>query len=157
MDGRFARPDDAAIQRLRQGRFWSQEQLAEKAGLRKRTIERAEAGEPLQRHTLLAIAQALGLPPAEVTRPDRSSTPSGEREAPCPEPAGVLQVRTESRLPHLPLPTTSFIGHVRELTGVKQRLLRTRLLTLPGPGGCGKTRLALQAAVEFAETFADGV
>jgi predicted ATPase/transcriptional regulator with XRE-family HTH domain len=157
MDGRFVQPDGAAIRRLRQGRFWSQEQLAEKAGLRKRTIERAEAGEHLQRHTLLAIAQALGLSPAEVTRPDPSLTPPGAQASPGPEPTGALQVRTESRLPQLPAPVTNFIGRTHELAEVKQRLLTTRLLTLTGPGGCGKTCLALQAAAELADTCADGV
>lgn len=62
MDDRFVLPDGDRIRRLRQGNFWSQEQLADQAGLRKRTVERAEAGERLQRSTLRAIAQALGLP-----------------------------------------------------------------------------------------------
>jgi DNA-binding XRE family transcriptional regulator len=63
MDDRFVLPDGDKIRRIRQGNFWSQEQLADRAALRKRTIERAEAGERLQRGTLHAIAQALSLSP----------------------------------------------------------------------------------------------
>ena len=47
---------------------------------------------------------------------------------------------------NLPIQLTSLIGRDRELVGVVGRLDSTRMLTLTGPGGCGKTRLALQAA-----------
>jgi predicted ATPase/transcriptional regulator with XRE-family HTH domain len=156
MDGRFVRADGETIRRRRQELFWTQEQLAERAGLRKRTIERAEAGEPLQRHTVLVIAQALGLSPAEVTPPDRSSPP-GARASPVLDSAGARAVGAASNLTDLPVPMTSFIGRARELAAVKQRFSSARLLTLTGPGGCGKTRLALQAAAELADKFADGV
>jgi predicted ATPase/DNA-binding SARP family transcriptional activator len=50
-------------------------------------------------------------------------------------------------VPHnLPLPTSSFIGRQRELTELTSLLQRTRLLTLTGPGGAGKTRLAIELA-----------
>jgi predicted ATPase len=60
---------------------------------------------------------------------------------------------------NLPVPATPFLGRQRELDAVV-RLLRdddVRLLTLTGPGGTGKTRLALQAAAEVAEEAPDGV
>ena len=59
----------------------------------------------------------------------------------------------------LPVPATAFVGRDRELAEVVQLLVRPdlRLLTLTGPGGTGKTRLALQAAAETAECFPDGV
>jgi predicted ATPase len=60
---------------------------------------------------------------------------------------------------NLPIPATPFLGRQRELDDVL-RLLRdanVRLLTLTGPGGTGKTRLALQAAAEVAEDMPDGV
>jgi len=47
---------------------------------------------------------------------------------------------------NLPLQLTSFIGREREIDEVKHLLTTTRLLTLTGAGGCGKTRLALQVA-----------
>jgi len=58
---------------------------------------------------------------------------------------------------NLPVQLTSFIGREKELSEVQDLLARTRLLTLTGSGGCGKTRLALQAAAEMLEAFPDGV
>lgn len=49
---------------------------------------------------------------------------------------------------NLPIQVTPFIGRTRELEEIGQALAETRLLTLSGPGGTGKTRLAIQAAVE---------
>jgi predicted ATPase/class 3 adenylate cyclase len=59
---------------------------------------------------------------------------------------------------NLPVPTTPFLGRERELSAVLE-LARcgTRLLTLTGPGGTGKTRLGLQAAAELADDHEDGV
>jgi predicted ATPase len=57
----------------------------------------------------------------------------------------------------LPVPLTAFIGRRRELAGVLEQLSSNRLLTLTGPGGAGKTRLALRAAAEAAASFPDGV
>jgi predicted ATPase/class 3 adenylate cyclase len=60
---------------------------------------------------------------------------------------------------NLPIPATSFLGRERELREVVELLDRedARLVTLTGPGGAGKTRLALQAAAEVSERFPDGV
>ncbi len=58
---------------------------------------------------------------------------------------------------NLPLQLTSFIGRERELAEVKRLLATTRLLTLTGAGGCGKTRLALRAAEGLLDEYPDGV
>jgi predicted ATPase/class 3 adenylate cyclase len=60
---------------------------------------------------------------------------------------------------NLPVQLTSFIGRQAELKAAKDLLLRedVRLVTLTGPGGVGKTRLALQAAADLIDRFADGV
>jgi predicted ATPase len=60
---------------------------------------------------------------------------------------------------NLPVPATPFLGREDELAAVADLLRRqdVRLVTLTGPGGTGKTRLALQAAAEAAETFPDGI
>jgi predicted ATPase len=73
-------------------------------------------------------------------------------------PTDFPPLKTLDTLPNnLPLQLTSFIGRERELREVKQLLSTTRLLTLTGPGGSGKTRLALQVAAEAIEQFPDGV
>lgn len=82
---------------------------------------------------------------------------------PNPRPAGTT-ARSEAaarvRLPaSLPVPLTSFIGRERESARICA-LLRddaTRLVTLSGPGGVGKTRLALRVAATLQDSFADGV
>jgi predicted ATPase len=60
---------------------------------------------------------------------------------------------------NLPFTTTPFLGRTRELLEVIDLLRRddVRLLTLTGPGGTGKTRLALQAAAEESDRYPDGV
>jgi predicted ATPase/class 3 adenylate cyclase len=80
------------------------------------------------------------------------------------EPQRLYQVGTEDfpRLKtlyqtNLPVPSTSFLGRERELAEVLGLLRSSRMLTLTGPGGTGKTRLAAQAAAEAAEDFPGGV
>ena len=60
---------------------------------------------------------------------------------------------------NLPIPATPFLGRARELSEVALLLARedVRLLTLIGPGGTGKTRLALQAVAQAADVYPDGV
>jgi predicted ATPase/DNA-binding CsgD family transcriptional regulator len=57
----------------------------------------------------------------------------------------------------LPAEMTSFVGRRRELAETRRMLAGSRLLTLTGPGGVGKTRLALRMAAEVRRTFPDGV
>jgi predicted ATPase/DNA-binding CsgD family transcriptional regulator len=58
---------------------------------------------------------------------------------------------------NLPVQLTSFIGRQRELADVERLLATSRLVTLTGAGGCGKTRLALQVANTVSGRFADGL
>ena len=58
---------------------------------------------------------------------------------------------------NLPLELSSFVGREREISEVERLLADTRLLTLTGTGGCGKTRLALKVATNLAEEFDHGV
>jgi predicted ATPase len=73
-------------------------------------------------------------------------------------PAAFPPLRTLDARPHnLPLQLTSFVGRERELGEVAGLLTAGRLVTLTGAGGCGKTRLALQAAAEAIDRYPDGV
>ena len=67
-------------------------------------------------------------------------------------PIGTVAARTGN----LPLQVSSFIGRARELQQTAAALSEARLVTLTGPGGVGKTRLALRAAEEVAARFSDG-
>src|SRR3954470_4572805 len=58
---------------------------------------------------------------------------------------------------NLPAELSSFVGRRHELAQVRSLLAAHRLVTLIGPGGVGKTRLALRAAADLAEEYAEGV
>jgi predicted ATPase/class 3 adenylate cyclase len=58
---------------------------------------------------------------------------------------------------NLPIQSTTFIGRAREIEEVKRSLGRSRLLTLMGAGGSGKTRLAVQVAADLIDQFEKGV
>ena len=58
---------------------------------------------------------------------------------------------------NLPQEVTSFVGRERELAEVKELLAKTRLVTLLGVGGLGKTRLSLHAALDVLDEYPDGV
>jgi class 3 adenylate cyclase len=75
-------------------------------------------------------------------------------------PADFPPLRTlESRPNNLPEQPTMLVGREREVEDLRGRLLvpEVRLLTLTGPGGTGKTRLALQTAADLLEEFASGI
>ncbi len=89
----------------------------------------------------------------DPTRPTRDASEGDAGSLvtfPRPRPAGRPS-------DNLPLQLTSFVGREREMAEVKRLLADQRLLTLTGPGGCGKTRLALAAVHELVEEFNDGV
>jgi class 3 adenylate cyclase len=72
-------------------------------------------------------------------------------------PADFPPIHTlAERAGNLPLPVSSFIGRERELQQTAAALGQARVVTLTGPGGVGKTRLALQAAAHVASRFGDG-
>jgi predicted ATPase/class 3 adenylate cyclase len=75
-------------------------------------------------------------------------------------PAEFPPLKTlDTRPNNLPLQPTPFLGRERELAEIAKRLRApaVHLLSLTGPGGTGKTRLALQAAADLGDDFADGV
>ena len=89
---------------------------------------------------------------ADLARPERVyqvTHPELPGEFP---PLRSLDVRRHN----LPVAVTSFVGRERELDEVLRLLENSRLVTLAGTGGAGKTRLALQAAAAAVEGFRDG-
>jgi len=73
-------------------------------------------------------------------------------------PTDFLALRTIDLIPNnLPYQVSTFVGREAEMTKIRELLRDTRLLTLTGTGGVGKTRLALQAAAEMLYEYPDGV
>ena len=77
----------------------------------------------------------------------------------APSPPGPVSERPDEPYPLLPVPATPFFGRTSDLAELLTLLTRedVRLVTLTGPGGTGKTRLALQAASQLSDRFGDGV
>jgi len=127
----------------------TQEELAERAELSVPSISNLERGvsHTPRKETFRLLAEALGLTGAE--RKDFLSAARGGHDSPA-----VLAPAASLRLPLTPL-----LGRERELAAVCALLHdnATRLLTLAGPGGVGKTHLALAVTQATAATFADGV
>jgi predicted ATPase/DNA-binding CsgD family transcriptional regulator/DNA-binding XRE family transcriptional regulator len=112
-------PDPAArIQRLRNRLGLSQEQLARQLGVSFATVNRWESG-----RTQMSARASRALAEFEA----RAATDDG------PPTAG------------LPVAQSSFIGRAAELTELSQIIAASRLVSLVGPGGAGKTRLAIEA------------
>ena len=88
---------------------------------------------------------------AERFDQSRAPAPDTVPPAPAPEPEQVSRA--------LPLPLTQLIGRERDVVDIERMLRRhdTRLITLTGPGGIGKSRLAIEAAGRVADAFPGGV
>ena len=103
-----------------------------------------------------ALQKDLGTRPTEATRRLRDEIATG-RLPPTP-PAGPPHVEELSNRGNhnLPAPRTSFVGREQEMVEVKRALAMTRLLTLTGAGGSGKTRLSLEVARDLVGSYPDG-
>jgi predicted ATPase/DNA-binding XRE family transcriptional regulator len=143
------------VRRFRRSAELTQEALAERAGLSVRAIRAIEAGSKHRpRHdTLQLLLGALAIPEEEQADFLRAARELGRprAESRSAAPAGAE--------PDLPGDPTPFIGREEEIAAVVGLLDRepVRLVTLTGPGGTGKTRLAVEAARRLATVFPDGV
>ena len=109
-------------------------------------------------HPLIATIISDGHVGAEMRARELSPSPKMEPD----NRVGTLSTGGTSQLPstprnNLPSPRSSFVGREREMAEVSRLLGATRLLTLTGVGGSGKTRLALEAARDLVEEYPDGV
>jgi predicted ATPase/DNA-binding XRE family transcriptional regulator/uncharacterized protein HemY len=146
------------LRAYRTERRLSQDELAERAGLSVAAISALERGLTRwpYRDTVARLTNALALPPEKrialgvaAQRPTRAR-PDASIPAADTDPASP---RT------LPVPLTGLIGRNVEVQRLQELLSdsRTRLLTLIGPGGVGKTRLATEVARALQGDYSDGV
>ena len=105
-----------------------------------------------------ALARDLGTQPSQATRRLRDEIASGRHAPASSATPSLREVEALGAGGHnLPAPRTSFVGREIEILEVKRTLAITRLLTLTGPGGSGKTRLALEVARDLVSAYPDGV
>jgi len=97
----------------------------------------------------------FGIEPSEQTKELYKNLKSG-KEIPKAVSITTKLVSRETRS-NIPVPLTSFVGREEELKEISRLLISSRLLTLTGPGGVGKTRLVIQAANDSLKQFKDGV
>jgi predicted ATPase/DNA-binding XRE family transcriptional regulator len=140
------------LRRYREAAGMTQEALAERAGLSVRGISDLERGvrQSPRRETVDLLADALALPPHKRALLEAAARPMTSAESP-----DALSVP-----PHnLPAALSPLVGRERETRTATELLGRpqVRMLTLSGPGGVGKTRLALQVAQDLLPRFEDGV
>jgi predicted ATPase/transcriptional regulator with XRE-family HTH domain len=159
-------PFGAWLKRQRRARDLTQEELASRIGCASVTLHKIETGERRPSKQILErLAEILEIPPREqpgfvayaraVYPGEAGPLPVSAPEAPVPSP---WQAPLPDQPNHnLPFQLTSFIGREREIAEVGRLLGETRLLTLTGAWGAGKTRLALQTAAELLIDYPDGV
>jgi predicted ATPase/DNA-binding XRE family transcriptional regulator len=138
----------------------TQEALARQVGCAAVTIKQIESG---QRRPSRQLAELLALS-LDIPADERDAFARAARSSQvAPPPAADEPAAFSAGLPvgpgQLPLPPTPFIGRGEEIALLQPRLLRqdVRLLTLIGPPGVGKTRLAIQLAASASDAFAHGV
>ncbi|HSU00948.1 MAG TPA: helix-turn-helix domain-containing protein [Nocardioides sp.] len=141
----------SVLRGFREAAGLSQEELAARAALSPHAISALERGTRTRPypHTLRALAVALDLDEDQRAALLGSVPPRAAR--PSPEAAPARSTRG------LPAPATPLIGRDDDVARVADLLRTSRLVTLSGPGGVGKTRLVLATAAAVQERYADGV
>lgn len=154
------------IRRLRADLDLTQEVLAEQVGCSVETIRAFESGRRRPSRPMAErLADVLEVMPGErveFLRLARAPIKRAMDEANITQATGIvgqsIAVAAPARLASLPLPPTALIGREAEQAQIARLLADPdcRLMTFVGPGGIGKTHLALQTAAMLAERFPDG-
>src|SRR4051794_22921540 len=145
----------ALVRQRRRELDYTMEELALKVGYSAASIRKIESGERRPaRHVAELLADALQIPAEERATFSRLARLSPEERSDARTPE-----RPTDQTLHLPAFLTRLIGRDEQVEEVRERLLDedVRLLTLTGPGGIGKTRLAVEAANGLVEEFPEGI
>ena len=128
------------------------------AGLMRLLALRGGWGEAILQYERLrkVLSREFGVEPSPATQHLYEEV-RAERLPAVPALSGRPEEPVSSSSNNLPASMTSFVGREHETLEVKRLLATTRLLTLTGAGGCGKTRLALEIARDLVGTYPDGV
>jgi len=119
-------------------------------------VDKAMSRDPDDRPSTVELCQSIQQAQASNGVPVDEMAPHIDSEADGPVSRAGTAVAGRRATGNLPQDLTSFIGRRTELGEVKRLLSSSRLVTLTGFGGVGKTRLALRAATEALEQFPDG-
>jgi serine/threonine-protein kinase PknK len=120
-------------------------------------IEKAMSRDPRDRPSPLVLGEEIQQAQTRHGFPQNEMATGTEGELDRRARQATAAVGARRTLSNIPLELTSFIGRRAELAEVKDLLTTSRLVTLTGIGGVGKTRLALRAAADVAADFPDGV
>jgi transcriptional regulator with XRE-family HTH domain len=147
------------LRQYRKVRGWNQIELADRVACAPATIRKLEAG--TRRPSRSFVAAMLDL--LELSPEEREVCLRVARQ-PLSPPRGIPPAPTATTVAprpptNLPAALTPLIGREEQVAALRHHFLRdaTRLVTLLGPGGIGKTRLAMAAGAALGEVFADGV
>jgi predicted ATPase len=120
-----------------------------------RWISVAETSEAAYRALMVAY-HALGNHSKVISTFERCKQALSQLDVEPSEETRSLAFKKNSKI-KVPIPLTSFVGREKELQEVTALFSKSRLITLTGSGGMGKTRLAIQVVAELLDLFPDGV
>jgi predicted ATPase/DNA-binding NarL/FixJ family response regulator/DNA-binding XRE family transcriptional regulator len=153
-------PPEAFAARLRLLRAQlglSQEQLARRLSVSFATVNRWETGRSRPSARARRAIAELEASASQAQQPAQEQEQAGKQQATGEQQPARGQQPTADRTAQLPIAQSSFVGREHEMAALSELFTRSRLINLTGPGGVGKTRLAIEVARRWAARGAGDV